>query len=133
MTLASNILGFVGTFEEVLHCNLLSEEVQPQRTPLRSLVLRAFTQLHPLHLNAAKSFPSFPALPTLISYILLTPQLLQHLSTECEFPSAHRYQHVSVDCVRNIGALGKRQTECCLVTDTIFPQFQGHQILSIAQ
>lgn len=77
-----------------------------------------------LHVNvAAKSFLSFSALPTLISYILLTPQVLQHLSTECEFLSAHRYQHVSVDCVCNTGALGKRQTECSLVTDRIFPQF----------
>lgn len=80
----------------------------------------------------AKPFLSFPALPTLISHIL-TPQLLRHLSTECEFPSARRYQHVSVDCVCNTGALGKRQTQSCLVTDTIFPQFWAHGILSIMQ
>lgn len=80
-----------------------------------------------------KPFLSFPALPTLISYILLIPQFLQQLSTECEFPFAHRQQHVSVDCVCSTGALGKKQTKCCLVTDAIFPQFWAHRILSIVQ
>lgn len=87
------------------------------------------------HLASPITFEVFPLLPCPSCLNFVHPpntSILQHLSTECEFPSARRYQHVSVDCVCNTDALGKRQTECCLVTDRRFPQFWANRILSIA-